>query len=337
MKEHPRYKGFYVVSGYDQYALSPTGMLINTKRNKIVSGSTNPAGYHNYRLTDKNGYTFTWGRHRLLCWVFKNPGKDIRNLTVNHINGIKGDDRLDNLEWATYRENQEHAGLLGLTTKCTPVSVRDVKTGRVAKYPSMVVCARRFGVSCDFINYRVKAGESRIFPEGKQYRGSHSDDPWPDGSKYFYADKSRIKTPILLKDLMTGEIKEFKSMKLLSRFLKVSPSTITVWMHSPDQPVLPGKIQLKSLYDPAAWRTVLDPIIEMAKFSSTRPVMVIDDTTKEAAIFDSSVECCRAMSLNPTALHYRLQSNGSRVFSDNCRYGYYEGKLFFKEQGLTSQ
>lgn len=323
-KEMKEFPGFFKIHGFDKYVVSVDGRVINTVSGKEIKGSVNPAGYHNFRITDERGYCYTIGRHRLLGMVFKHPGVNIDDLVINHINGIKGDDRLTNLEWVTHQGNLIHASKMGLNDTCQPISVRDVDTGEVIKYDTISECARRNGLSKDAVCYRVRIGEERVFPERKQYRANHSDAPWYVPVN---VDKALLlnttSKPVIMRHVVTGIECVFKQSSELASFLKVSQATISQWLRLPNQPVLPGLIQIKWGIDETPWRVVDDPFEELQRFTVKRPVKVLDTNTGDIEIFSSAIECAREKGLTPTALNYRLKTPRSSVYSDGCKYRYY--------------
>lgn len=73
-------------------------------------------GYKNIYLYLKDGTRKYFKVHRLILNTFS-PIKDSENFQVNHINGIKDDNRLENLEWCTRSENLLHAFSIGLEEK----------------------------------------------------------------------------------------------------------------------------------------------------------------------------------------------------------------------------
>lgn len=98
------------IPGYD-YKVSNTGKVYSNRRNKEMKLKTTKDGYKALTLSKPNKRKeFTV--HRLVALAFiDNPENKPQ---VNHINGIKDDNRASNLEWSTQSENQLHAYTTGL-------------------------------------------------------------------------------------------------------------------------------------------------------------------------------------------------------------------------------
>ena len=82
----------------DKFEVSNLGRF-RYKETKILLNGTNKRGYMYYSLDDKS-----YCGHRVVIQSFF-PREDFEDMTVDHKNGIKTDNRLENLEWVTGEEN----------------------------------------------------------------------------------------------------------------------------------------------------------------------------------------------------------------------------------------
>lgn len=107
----PGYRGHYQVSNFGmvksisrktKHPSSKTGFVLS--KEKILKPKTNRYGYLEVCLY-KHGKAKTHKIHRLVTMAF--CGKS--GLEVNHIDGIKTNNKLNNLEYVTHKENMEHA------------------------------------------------------------------------------------------------------------------------------------------------------------------------------------------------------------------------------------
>jgi hypothetical protein len=130
------------------YQVSNLGNIKSNKRkgtNGIITKQLSKIGYYIVDLY-KNSKRETKYLHRIIAETFiSNPNNFP---CINHKNGIKTDNRIDNLEWCSYSENNKHAYSLGLKTNCKQIKQIDIKTNKTIKtFYSMNEASRQIHIS----------------------------------------------------------------------------------------------------------------------------------------------------------------------------------------------
>lgn len=163
------YEGIYQVSNIGR--VKSLGRLVQNhsgtsyfRPEQIKTLSERPEnGYVVTRLYKNNKGTNCYV-HRLVAEAFiANPEN---KETVNHKNGDKHDNSVENLEWSTYTENNEHAYKTGLNGRnhrrnkkgSVSVSQYDKDMRLIRTYPSMREAERQTGVDCTAIGLAIKHG-----------------------------------------------------------------------------------------------------------------------------------------------------------------------------------
>jgi len=93
------------IENFENYIIYKNGKIYNTKTKKYLKSNKNHDGYLQLKLC-KNGTYKTFRLHRLLAKTFiSNPN----NLEcVDHINGVRDDNRLENLRWYSKIDNDNN-------------------------------------------------------------------------------------------------------------------------------------------------------------------------------------------------------------------------------------
>ena len=156
------YEGIYEVSNHGQ---------VRTHKNKTTYTNRHGIRHWKQRVLKekskanrdvrinlwKNGKSKDFLVHRLVAEAFiQNPDN---KPTINHIGGNPRNNHVDNLEWATYYENNNHAFDNKLISTSHAVTLVNQETGEKQYFRSLSKASEYLGFCSGYISNRLKQGK----------------------------------------------------------------------------------------------------------------------------------------------------------------------------------
>lgn len=157
--------------------------------------------------------------HRLVALTLLPHPIDTDHLTVNHKDSNKRNNDPRNLEWATYSQNNYHAfkeGPRGDTVR--RIIVKNISTGEETRVSGYNDAARLIGDTPQAVHQVI----DRRTIEGRPYKGyvfKYEDDlrSWEELAKSEPRDSHRIPDKMAVRNMYTGDVKIYSSMKAMKR------------------------------------------------------------------------------------------------------------------------
>lgn len=161
-KDIDGFNGYYQVSddglvrSVDRTIIDKNGVAFR-KRGKIMKQSIGRVrgddGYFVVNLHN-HGKSYVIPVHRLVAMAFLENPQQLP--TVNHIDGNKRNNSVENLEWASFSENNSHALIHHLREpKRNDVVQKDMNGEIVETYRSVTDAARQTGISRGMISHCI--------------------------------------------------------------------------------------------------------------------------------------------------------------------------------------
>ena len=154
-KDIPEYEGLYQVSNLGKIkSLERYNYKGHHNLEKILKPVLCKNGYYYVSLC-KNKKVKSFQVHRIVANTFLNNKNNYP--CINHINGVKTDNRVENLEFCTYSHNEKEAYRIGLK-KTIKTAQYDINGNLIKIFKSRVEAEKETGVKASCI-WRVCEGK----------------------------------------------------------------------------------------------------------------------------------------------------------------------------------
>lgn len=144
---------FKTIKEYPSYSISTEGRVRKNSNQKILTPSKKPNGYMQINLFTEDGRRKKEYVHRLVALTFIR--NDNRYPEVNHIDGIRDNNVVSNLEWVTHEENLSKAIFLN-----KPIRVKK-KGVIVGEFPNINTACITLGLTGSNVSSCLHDGKQK--------------------------------------------------------------------------------------------------------------------------------------------------------------------------------
>ena len=134
---------YYKHPVFSNYAARKNGDILSLKNKRIIKMGKS-SGYLNFTIYDKKiEKRINYSQHRFVYEVFRGPIP--RRFEIDHINGIKTDNRLKNLQLLTHKQNVEKS-------KNKAIISINIKDGKERRFISIKKASKELDINSTYIS-----------------------------------------------------------------------------------------------------------------------------------------------------------------------------------------
>lgn len=145
---------FKTIKEYPAYSISTEGRIRKNSNQKLMNPSRKPNGYMQINLFTGDGRRKKEYVHRLVALTFIPNGNHFPE--VNHIDGVRDNNSVSNLEWVTHKENMGKALFLNKS-----IRVRNLNGEIVGEFSNIDMACSTLGLTGSNVSECLHNGRQR--------------------------------------------------------------------------------------------------------------------------------------------------------------------------------